>query len=290
MEPQIHLALVDDWELRGDGSGDAVTLQLNPLKQLLEIYEGNGLRASINAEVMQQLGHRAHSARHAQLGRIADQWDEAVRDAVRRGHDVQLHTHSQWSDCEFDGDRWLLRGDWDITHYSAEHAFEIVAKSKAYLEQLVRQVRPGYSVRTFRSGSWAIAPSSHMLQNLVRNGIAVDISIVGGMRFANDKVAVDYTDVEEPFLPFYPDLEDARRLSRNREAIVCVPTFSFSVSTAFYAWLGLTHLATGVASRIGLDWTHLTRKPSSVSLDRRTAGYQIWAGPPMSPRSGSGAS
>jgi hypothetical protein len=30
------------------------------------------------------------------------------------------------------------------------------------------------------SGAWAIAPSEHPLRNLVRNGIGVDITIVGG--------------------------------------------------------------------------------------------------------------
>ena len=54
---------------------------------------------------MQQLRHRDFSAKYSWLGVLADQWDELLRDALRRGHDVQLHTHCQWSRAEFDGQK-----------------------------------------------------------------------------------------------------------------------------------------------------------------------------------------
>ena len=34
----IHLALVDDWELSGNGSGDIRQLQFEPLRRLVTIY------------------------------------------------------------------------------------------------------------------------------------------------------------------------------------------------------------------------------------------------------------
>lgn len=277
MTPRIHLALVDDWELRGDGSGDMAKIQLEPLRRLLEIYEANGLKASINAEVMQQLAHRRLAARHAALGHLADRWDEAVMDAFQRGHDVQLHTHCQWSRCDFDGERWQLDGNWDITSYSRPEAADMIAGSKEYLEKLVRRVDPGYSVCSYRAGSWAIAPSEHMMEVLAASGVAVDISIVGGMKVANTKVCVDYSMVEEGFLPFYPLPTDARRVSARKEPIVCIPTFSFVVSLFFFGALGTAHLATDLLARAGLDWTHLTRKPSRVPLDKKTASYAVWA-------------
>ncbi len=277
MTPRIHLALVDDWELWGDGSGDMAKIQFEPLLRLLEIYEANGLKASINAEVMQQLSHRQHAVRYVQLGRLADRWDDLVLETVRRGHDVQLHTHCQWSRSEFDGERWQLSGDWNITNYPRAQAAEMVARSKEYLETLVRRVDPAYSVSTYRAGSWAIAPSDHMMDVLVANQVAVDISIVAGMRIANAKVSVDYSTVEEGFLPFYPVPTDARQVSADKQPIICVPTFSFVVSLPFYVALGATHVVTGLLARAGLDWTHLTRKPSGVPLDTRVAAYGIWA-------------
>jgi hypothetical protein len=198
---------------------------------------------------------------------------------VRRGHDVQLHAHPQWSDSAFDGGRWDLRGDWDITHYPRDKAFEIVSSSRDYLEKLLRRVDPGYRVRTFRSGSWAIAPSDHMMEILVANGVVADVSIVGGMRIANRRLSVDYSVVEEPTFPFYPDLRDARRVSDRKEPIVCIPTFSFHVSVPFYVWAGALQVLTGALARVGVDWTHLTRKPSRIPLERRAASYEVWRGP-----------
>jgi len=275
MTPRIHLALVDDWELRGDGSGTMEKIQLEPLRRLLEIYDANGLRASINAEVMQQLAHRRHAARHAALGHLADRWDEAVLDATRRGHDVQLHTHCQWSRSEFDGERWRLDGDWNITRYSRSEASDIIASSKAYLETLLRRVHPEYAVSSYRAGSWAIAPSEHMMEILCENGVGLDVSIVGGMKIDNAKLSLDYSRVEEDFLPFYPLKTDARRVSAQREPIVCIPTFSFVVSLPFFGLLAATHVTTGLLARVGIDWTHLTRKPSSVRLE--SAAYNVWA-------------
>jgi hypothetical protein len=38
----IHLALVDDWELSGNGSGDIRQLQFEPLRRLVAIYNRLG--------------------------------------------------------------------------------------------------------------------------------------------------------------------------------------------------------------------------------------------------------
>ena len=52
-QPIIYLALTDDWELRGNGSGDMDEIQLKPMRRLASIYEKNGARGSFFIEVMQ---------------------------------------------------------------------------------------------------------------------------------------------------------------------------------------------------------------------------------------------
>lgn len=44
MKPTIHLAFVDDWELSGNGSEDIRELQFRPLRELVKIYDSNGIR------------------------------------------------------------------------------------------------------------------------------------------------------------------------------------------------------------------------------------------------------
>lgn len=166
--PTIHLALVDDWELSGNGSGDIRQLQFEPMRQLVSIYNRLGIRGSFNAEVMQQIAFRKHQDEHEELRLLADQWDEIVKETFRQGHDIQLHVHPQWREAEYIDGRWKLTSDWSILNYSYEAAFHMLGTCKGYLENLLKQVDPNYRCVSFRSGAWCIAPSPHML-NLLRS-------------------------------------------------------------------------------------------------------------------------
>jgi hypothetical protein len=53
------------------------------------------------------------------------------------------------------------------------------------------------------------------------------MSIVGGMYHDTRNVQIDYRETEEDFLPFYPQMSDARRVSSREEEIVCVPIHHF---------------------------------------------------------------
>lgn len=230
MKPIIHLALTDDWELRGNGSGDPGQIQFRPMRELLGLYRRYGVRATFNAEVMQQLTFRKYERQFPELKALADRWDEHVRAAVAAGHDVQLHVHPQWSEARYDGGRWHLGGDWSILNYSPAEARAMLVEGKEYLENLLRPVAPGYAVVSFRAGALAIAPSPFMLATLAELGIVFDTSIAAGMRVNTRHLQLDYTNCEEDFLPFYPHTEDARRVSDKMESIACVPIFQFRSS------------------------------------------------------------
>jgi hypothetical protein len=150
-----------------------------------------------------------------------------VRETFAQGHDVQLHVHPQWRGAQYDGRAWRLTADWSILNYEAEEAYRMMLACKEYLENLLRPVKPDYACVSFRSGSWCIAPSPHMLSLLVRLGVIFDMSIVGGVRYETKNISLDYTNCEEDFLPYYPVMTDARKVSDKREPIVCVPTNHF---------------------------------------------------------------
>src|SRR2546426_2076845 len=227
MQPLIHLSFVDDWELSGDGSGDPHELQFRPMRELVRIYNSHGIRGSFNAEVMQQLTFRELGDEHPELKALASDWEQQVRETFREGHDVQLHIHPQWSDARYQEGRWQLNGDWSILKYSLEEARQIIALGKEYLENLLRAVDPNYRGVSFRSGSWCIAPSPHILSTLAELGIVFDMSIVGGVRYHTWRIDLDYANCEEDFLPFYPVMTDARKVSDKQEPIVCIPTNHF---------------------------------------------------------------
>jgi len=231
MKPTIHLAFVDDWEVRGNGSGDPRVLQFAPMRRLTEVYRKYGIRGSFNAEVMQQLTYRNLQGRFPELKAVADEWEQVVMESFQQGHDIQLHLHPQWNRSEFECQgSWKLHGDWSIINYSSEQIRGLLLSGKRFLETLLRRVDPTYSCVSFRAGSWCAAPSESLLPILAELGFVFDMSIVAGIRYDTPRVKLDYTHCDESFLPYYPEMNDARRLSRTVQPIVCVPTNSFWIA------------------------------------------------------------
>jgi hypothetical protein len=269
MQPAIYLAFVDDWEVRGNGTGDPRVLQFEPMRKLVKIFNNHGIRGSFNAEVMQQLAHRNQQERFPELKIIADEWEQVVMESFRQGHDIQLHVHPQWLGANYQGHgNWKLDGDWSILNYPPQQIRTLLVSGKRYLETLLRQIDPAYTCVSFRAGSWCVAPSDSLLPILSELGFVFDMSIVAGVRYDTPQVKLDYAPCQEPFLPYYPDMRDARRVSRSVEPIVCIPTNTFPsprVALARAALrkmiqkLGKRHTVTiPVASRgrSGNEWTN----------------------------------
>jgi hypothetical protein len=227
---RIQLALTDDWELRGNGSGDIEQIQFRAMRELLDLYDSHGVKSTFNAEVMQQLTFRRLQHSHPHLKPLADGWDEYVRLAYSRGHDIQLHIHPQWSKATLENGRWILSGDWSLLNHEPAESYAMLSESKSYLEKLLTPLDPNYRCVSFRSGSSAIAPSPFVLRQLAQLGLVFDMSLIQGLRVNTRNLQLDYTNCDEGFLPFYPRMDDACRISDKIEPIVCVPIFSFDLS------------------------------------------------------------
>lgn len=230
MKPVIHLALTHDWELRGDGSGDIEQIQFAPMRRLLNLYNAFKIRTTFLPDLMQQLAFRQRQSLHPELKKLADSWDEHVCNAYRQGHDIQLHLHSQWEGAVYDSGKWQLGDKWSILDYEPTAAYRMLESSKEYLERTLISVDPGYRCQAFRASALAIAPSQHLLQQLVNLGMSLDVSLAPGLHLDTQKVQLDYRECESTFLPFYPQMDDARRISRRREPIVCAPIHTFRAS------------------------------------------------------------
>jgi hypothetical protein len=131
----IHPLFVDDWEVRGNGTGDPRVLQFEPMRKLVKIFNKHGIRGSFNAEVMQQLIYRSQQERFPELKVIADEWEQVVIESFRQGHDIQLHLHPQWLDASYQGHgNWKLGGDWSILNYPRQQIYAMLASGKQYLD------------------------------------------------------------------------------------------------------------------------------------------------------------
>jgi hypothetical protein len=277
--------LTDDWELRGNGSGDISQIQFRPMTELLRIFAAHGARTTFNVEVMQQLTFRKLQHQHQELGQLADAWDEHVRNAFNQGQDIQLHIHPQWSKAKYNEGKWKLSGDWSLTKYDPNDARAMLKESKDYVENLLQPLDPAYKCVSFRAGSSSIAPSAHALGLLAGLGIVFDMSIVGGMRVNTRNLQIDYTACEENFLPFYPRMDDARKVSDKQEPIACVPIFHFRLSRRRAGAQVLSKVrqkfSAGRQSRIGADdyssdeWQDVERSSKWARLYDKAIGPSL---------------
>src|ERR1041385_4541033 len=268
MTPTIYLALTHDWELRGDGSGDIEEIQFAPMRRLLAIYKKFGARTTFLPDVMQQVRFRSLQEKHENLRRDADRWDEHARAAYAAGHDVQLHLHSQWSDANYDGGKWELKGEWSLLKYDWEEARQMIWDCKNYLENFLRSIDSDYRCLAFRASALALAPSPHMLTSLVSMGIELDVSMAAGVYLNNDTLQLDYRQCEQTFLPYYPRTRDARLVSDKRHPIVCVPLNHFYGSRREVTKQNLALLSARVSRRARASTGPTTR----AQLDTQTSG------------------
>lgn len=223
----IDLVLTDDWEIRGNGSGNIYALQFRKARLLCELYEQFNICGTFTVEVMQQLLHRKYESMYPELGKIADEWDYLVQEMYKHGHDIQLHIHPQWSNAEYHSGKWNLKGNWSLCSYSSEKISEMIFDTKNYLENLIRPINQQYECVAFRAGAWFISPHKDLLKLLIENGIVCDLSIINGYQCQFEKEILDNRYIEESFEPYYPVLDDARIVSKKKEQIICVPTFTF---------------------------------------------------------------
>lgn len=156
---------VIDWEV------DVFT----PTERLLAVAEENAVPLTLFAEMGEYLWLRAQEPEIA--GRMEEQW----RDAMRRGHDVQLHLHPNWTPEM--GARHDERGWWWDMERPRAHDYEgdlelLVARAKQALEEAIRPVSPGYRVTSYRAGTYEAQPFERLSAALRGNGILADSSVL----------------------------------------------------------------------------------------------------------------
>ena len=145
----------------------------------------------------------------------------------------------------------------------------MLAESKSYLENLLQPVNRDYRCLAFRASALALAPSAYMLSALVELGIQIDVSVAAGFFLNNQTLQLDYRRCEETFLPYYPEMDDARKVSSQREPIVCVPLNHFYGSRAAVTKLNVA-LVRERLQRRGSDST--AESPARPQLDTDSAG------------------
>lgn len=220
---KIIILFQDDWELKGNGVGNVADLQYLPLLFLLDLAKTYNIKLNFMVEVLQQIAFRTFSQHNRNIKIQANLWDECVLMMKERGHDVQLHLHPQWHQCRYERDFFLLNDNWNIATYPSSERKSMIESGVAYLIDLITPIDPSYRVIAFKAGSWALQPSKGILEELESFGIPFVLAPGIGIKHVTDKICINYNDLEETTLPYYPNYLEIQKLSHKKEYIIILP-------------------------------------------------------------------
>lgn len=115
-----------------------------------------------------------------------------LRGALQRGHDVQAHLHPHWLHARRENGRWVAPLDTFLVGALGDPA-PLLARAKAYLEELLQPVDPTYRCVAFRAGNYGIQPEFERVFAALRDtGYEVDSSIVPGLLLKNEVNQIDF--------------------------------------------------------------------------------------------------
>ena len=216
----------DDWEIYGDGTGDPEVLMFDPARRILDVCDTYGAKYTFYAEIGQQL-YMMNAAGTSRWQRYAKIWEEVLKDAIKRGHDVQLHFHPQWIGAKLKNNSWKLDyNKWNTGTIEYELLDEWIGKGASYLRNLLKPISDDYDVVSYRAGGWMCQPSSNLYKALKKHDIRCDVSVIKGRyRVYADGSKIDFSYAHSYFEPWETHPDDFAKEQKG-SGIIEFPVYS----------------------------------------------------------------
>ena len=191
-----------DYEIHGNGDGNPLSLMVEPTRRLIDLLEKYGQRVTIMADIAEILAFRRYFEKTGRDDFHVLEVESQLRDAILRGHDVQLHVHSSWFKAEWNGKKWdQFVDEYNLAALPENRIDEMVGQCVDYLQNLLSCVRPDYKVWLFRAANWSMMPTENLYHVLMKHGIVADTSVYkGGVQGGN--VCYDYREAWSNLLSY----------------------------------------------------------------------------------------
>ncbi|HEY4245838.1 MAG TPA: hypothetical protein VGM64_03215 [Lacunisphaera sp.] len=197
-----------DYEIHGNGDGCPYRLMVEPTRRMMDQFDRYGAKLTILADMGEILRFKQYWEEKGRddyhYCKIRDQ----LQDAIRRGHDVQLHLHSSYFNARHEGGHWIQ--DWSEYNFAGlppERAREMIRLGKEYLEKLLQPVDPAYRCVVFRAANWSMSPSRTASRALIEHGFTIDTSVFKYGR-RSGLVNFDYTHAPSNVVPWRASEDD----------------------------------------------------------------------------------
>ena len=197
-----------DYEIHGNGDGNPIDLMVEPTYRLMDMLEQYNQRLTIMADVAEILCFKRYWQQTGKDDFHVQEVEQQLCDAIRRGHDVQLHVHSSYFKAAWNGEHFdQCIEEYNMAALSYERITEMVSQSVKYLENLLQPIQSDYKVWLFRAANWSMMPTPTLYQVLVEHGITHDTSVYkGGCQGGN--VCYDYRHAYDNLLTYRASSKD----------------------------------------------------------------------------------
>lgn len=196
------LILTLDYEIFGNGVGDVKKDIIEPTRRILAICDAYQFPLTIMFEVAEYWAFLKYDGQlRRDLGYSpSNEMEIQIINAVKAGHDVQLHVHPQWLNARYDQEAWDLGNQsWRLSDVPSNSDACDETKSlpgvldagKQTLERILKPVKQDYECVCLRAGGFYAQPSGGIISAMKRAGLVADSSVVPGYH-ASSPLLVDY--------------------------------------------------------------------------------------------------
>lgn len=191
-----------DYEIHGNGDGSPRTLMVEPTERMLRLFDEYGAKLTIMADVAEILKFKEYKESTGRDDYHYDAIADQLRNALSRGHDIQLHLHSSYFKAHHDKGRWCQEwSEYNFAGLPYERMVWMVRTGKEFLETLLRSVDQTYKCIAFRAANWSVSPSKNVINALLENNIPIDTSVFKGGR-RQGIVTFDYSSAHHHLRPW----------------------------------------------------------------------------------------
>lgn len=235
MRYRLHFTL--DYEIHGNGDGSPLSLMVEPTWRLMNLLEKYGQRVTIMADVAEILTFKRYYQETGRDDFHVLEIEEQLKEAIRRGHAVQLHIHSSWFKAKWTGRKWDQNVDeYNLAALPETRIDEMVGQCVEYLQTLLSTVQSDYKVWLFRAANWSMMPTENLYRVLIRHGIVADTSVYkGGVQGGN--VCYDYRNAWHNLLSYPASATDINSLAPDGQNAILTEYPIYTEMRPFWAFV-----------------------------------------------------
>ena len=97
-----------DYEIHGNGDGNPVHLMVDPTERMLDVFDKYGAKLTIMADVAEILKFKEYYEKTDVDLFSYKAISRQLIDAIKRGHDVQLHLHSSYFNSNYKENKYSI--------------------------------------------------------------------------------------------------------------------------------------------------------------------------------------